>query len=310
MKFSYWLELPMVITALLESNNTVEDLELAKNLLNSSKAIELLCLRLEKDIDRVSNLSNINVNSNEDNYNKLLSRLNNLEKEKSLIMIQSIKFSIKLASKFLKLIEDKCILIKKNNNDSNTNKNNNNYSNLFFDLNISSVPDHYTLTKIKYFLNLIKNILVQINTYLKSKNYKESSKLYAQEHEIQFCCIVKIFFEKIESKLFNISIDFLKNINNNKYNTINDKNIEDNCFNITNLNNFNNNSNSNFILNNVFTNTIFKPCFINDFTINNNIYFSNNKKRANSMWVKDKDLDEEDAEIYSTPQIKLLRIDN
>ena len=300
MKFSYWLELPMAISTLLGSYNTIEDLELAKHLLNTSKAMELLTIRLEKEIDKISLNSDISSNNIEELTKTIINRLNNLEKEKSLIIIQSIKFSIKLASKFLRIIEENCINVKTK-------------FNCMTNFNLSNVPDHFTLTKIKYFLSLIKNILTQLNYYLDSKNYKESSQLYTQEPEIQFCCIIKIFFEKIESKLFNISVNFLSNLNKQN-NAINSEYNNNNLNNFS-LNNNSNNSNNNNNNNNMFSNVIIKPNSDNDFYSNMNNSYNNtnnisNKKRANSMWVRDTENEEDETEIFSTPQIKLLRLDN
>lgn len=178
MKFNYWLELPMALITLLEGNLTLDEIELGKHFLNTSKAMETLTIKLEKEIDRIS-ISYIT--SKKELINSTLLRLKTLEKEKSLIMIQAIKFSVKLSSKFMNHIERNTDFVLLQN-------------------------DYIMLTKIKFFLNILKSILTNINDHLKDEVKQENLQIQNADQEIQFCYVLKIFYEKIESKIFSLSI--------------------------------------------------------------------------------------------------------
>jgi hypothetical protein len=251
MKFSYWLELPMAIITLIDTNNSLDDIELARQLLNTSKAMEQLTNKLDKDITMIASSGNSFILQANDVVISLKKRLHSLEKEKSGIMVQAIKFSIRLSSKLASVLEAT--------------------------LAQEEFPDHIVLTKIKYFLSLIKNILIQLNTYLETKKTKESP-LYTQDIEYQFCSIIRIFFEKIESKIFGMSLKFF---------AIHDVESIENV--AKEANDFN-------------SNAILRP---------NNDMNDFNKKRANSFCNKGMLLEkDDDIGVFSTPQIKLLRIDN
>lgn len=251
MKFSYWLELPMAIITLIDTHNSLEDIELARQLLNTSKAMEQLTRKLEKDIDIMAASGNYFNHKSKEIINSLKQRLNSIEKEKSSIMIQAIKFSIKLSNKFSNIIEN-CILK-------------------------AEFPDQFILTKIKYFLSLIKNVQCQVMSHIEAHKSTESD-LLSQNTEIQFCSVIKIFFEKIESKLFGMSLKFITN-NIQEVNSTSEGIVKDKEFN---------------------HGVILKPSGEND------LY----KKRANSFCNKEKVQENEEIDVFKTPQLKLLRIDN
>lgn len=180
MKFNFWLELPTAILSLLSENVSNNDIEIANNLLNTCKSIEYLTNGIQKEIEIIINTGNFYHISNQ--INNLKNRLTQIEKEKSVILIQAIKFSVKLSSNFITSI--------KQNKDS------------FY--------DHIQLTKIKYFLNLIKNCINQLDYHLEKRN---GSFVFSceQESELTFCKVIKIYFEKVESKLYNTSVQIINN---------------------------------------------------------------------------------------------------
>lgn len=249
MKFSYWLELPMAIITLIDTHNSLEDIELARQLLNTSKAMEQLTHKLEKDIEIISLSGNFSNQKSKEAIQILTQRLRSIEAEKSNIMIQAIKFSIKLSNKFSSIIENSILKV--------------------------DAPDNYLFTKIKYFLNLIKNVQYQIMSHIESEKLNDKD-LYSQNAEIQFCSIIKIYYEKIESKLFGISMKYITN-NIQDTSSTEDSSIKD----------FN-------------SGNILKPSSENDFY----------KKRANSYCNKESLQEIEDPDVFKTPQLKLLRIDN
>ena len=180
MKFNFWLELPTAILSLLGDHLTDNDIEIANNLLNTCKSIEYLTNGIQKEIEVIINSGNFYQISNQ--INNLKNRLAQIEKEKSVILIQAIKFSVKLSSNFINSIKQ----------------------------NSDSIFDHIQLTKIKYFLNLVKNCISQLNYHLEKRN---GSFVFSneQESELTFCKVIRIYFEKVESKLYNTSVQIINN---------------------------------------------------------------------------------------------------
>lgn len=179
MKFYYWLELPTAIISLLSEKSTIEESSTAAKLLNSSKVISQMTSKLYQSIDLLS-LSVGFENSN--SIKTLKKRIQDLEKEKSCIVIQAMKFSVQLSSKLGSIIEEE---IKTSR----------------------SMIDNILLTKIKYFLTLLKNTINQLTIHIQSKN--NNFILGELESELNFCHALKVFFEKLESKFFNFSMNYI-----------------------------------------------------------------------------------------------------
>ena len=187
MKFNFWLELPTAMLSLLNFEISEDDKNLSKYLHNTSKRNDILANKILNDIEILE------INGIHFNFKKkiqiLREKLNEIEKEKSIILINAMKFSIKLTSKFIS------------------------------ELSNADLTDNLTFTKIKYFLTLIKNCLCHLNSHLDSK---KGTLIFnnEQESELNFCYMMKIFFEKTESKLFNISMSYLNlslsNLNSKK----------------------------------------------------------------------------------------------
>lgn len=176
MKFNFWLELPTAMSSLLNFDLSEDDQNLSKYLHNTSKTNEILANKILNEIEILE------INGIHFNFKKkiqiLKEKLNVIEKEKSIILMNAMKFSIKLTSKFIS------------------------------ELSHANLTDNLTLTKIKYFLTLIKNCLFQLNIHLDSK---KGTLIFnnEQDSELNFCYMMKIFFEKTEAKLFNISMSYL-----------------------------------------------------------------------------------------------------
>lgn len=179
MKFYYWLELPTAIISLLSEKSTLEESSTAAKLLNSSKVISQMTSKLYQSIDLLS-LSVGFENSN--SIKTLKKRIQDLEKEKSCIVIQAMKFSVQLSSKLGSIIEEE---IKTSR----------------------SMIDNILLTKIKYFLTLLKNTINQLTIHIQSKN--NNFIIGELESELNFCHTLKVFFEKLESKFFNFSMNYI-----------------------------------------------------------------------------------------------------
>jgi len=221
MKFNFWLELPTAIISLLAEDSLLEDNEIAKKLLLTSKSFDQIVNKINNNIEIMS--SSLCSYQSNDLINSLKLRLKSIENEKSHILIQAMRFTVKLSSKFCSLIENQ--------------------------VNESKSTDNILLTKIKYFLNLIQNSVKSLNYHIET--VKNSSLFCIEsESELNFCYTLKVYFEKMEAKIYNISLSYLNN-SISEYNTV-------------------------------------------------------NKKRSNSFLEKDRN--GSDPSPFSTPQIKLLKI--
>ncbi len=182
MKFNFWLELSTAILSLLNDNISDKDIEIANNLLNTCKSIEYIVNSILKEIEIILNSGNSYQISNQ--INSLKIRLAQVEKEKSVILIQAIKFSVKLSSNFVSNII--------HGNDASR--------------------DKIQLTKIEYFLKLVKNCINQLDYHLEKRNWSFVFS-HEQESELTFCKVIKIYFEKLQSKLYNVSVQILNSLN-------------------------------------------------------------------------------------------------
>lgn len=184
MKYSFWLELPTTLINLLDSYVSLEDIDLSSKLTNSNKAMENITFKIIKEIDIISNNCFLNTVEAKEHISNLMKRLSFIEKEKNIIVVQSMKFSVKLVSKLTTYITKLS-----NSNDT-----------------VLSMKE--IITKIKLLLNVIKTALNQVNIHL---NYEKSSFNMSIEHEneIIFCRMLKMFFEKSESKIFQMSLSLI-----------------------------------------------------------------------------------------------------
>lgn len=175
MKFNFWLELPVALISVFEQNASLEDVEKGKSLLNTSKAMEQIYFKIQKELDYIATSSYLSSEKTKDMVKKITMSLQIIEKESSQIILQAMKFSVRLINKFISYIELE--------------------SKFSFNQN-----DIIILEKIKYFLSLIKASVNILNS-TKVNMYSSS-----EEH---FCSVFKQYLEKSEAKLFEISMGFL-----------------------------------------------------------------------------------------------------
>lgn len=283
MKFNFWLELPMAIMSLLDTYNSIDDLELGNSLLNSCKAMEHIFSKIDKEVDLISSSCYLNESKAKEVISGLKKRLTIVEKEKTEIILQSMKFSVKLTSKFISIIE-KSVL------ESNS-------------------PENILIGKIKYFLNLIKSATTQINNHInKSRTANSLSVSLNTEEEEKFCLTLKQFFEKSEAKLFKYSLNLITNNddsffskNNEMINSIS-RNPDHHVSKTPNPNRLSNpqTQNKQFYQN---MNDLLYEQYLNE---QNKL--EANKKRANSF-LNNK-LPPQAFSANSTPQINMLKIDD
>ena len=175
MKLNFWLELPIALISVFEQNVSLDDVEKGKSLLNTSKAMEQIYSKIQKELDYIATSSYLSSDKTKEMAKKISLSLQTIEKENSQIILQAMKFSVKLINKFILLIEQEAKFSKSQN-------------------------DIIILEKIKYFLSLIKA----------SVNILNSTKvnIYSSSEE-NFCSLFKLYLEKSEAKLFEISMGFL-----------------------------------------------------------------------------------------------------
>jgi len=283
MKFNFWLELPMAIMSLLDTYNSLEDLELGNSLLNSCKAMEHIFAKIDKEVDLISSSCYLNENKAKEVISGLKKRLIIVEKEKTEIILQSMKFSVKLTSKFISIIEKSLL-------ESNS-------------------PENILIGKIKYFLNLIKSAITQINSHInKSRNPNSLSVSLNTEEEEKFCFTLKHFFEKSEAKLFKYSLNLITN-NDDSFFGKNNEVINSLPVNTNHL--VSKTPNPNRISNQLIQNKQFSQN-LNDLLYSQHIGESSQqeltKKRANSFL--NSKLPSYTYSANSTPQINMLKIDD
>ena len=175
MKFNFWLELPVALISVFEQNVSLDDVEKGKSLLNTSKAMEQIYSKIQKELDYIATSSYLSFEKTKEMVKKISLSLQTIEKDNSHIILQAMKFSVNLINKFISLIEQEAKFSKSQN-------------------------DIIILEKIKYFLSLIKASVNIINS-TKVNMYSSS--------EENFCSVFKLYLEKSEAKLFEISMGFL-----------------------------------------------------------------------------------------------------
>ncbi len=140
-----------------------------------------------KEIFNQTNLANIDLqNSSKDDLLAIKQKILDLQKEKTQLLCQSIKFSTKIMTKILSSIERVTEVNKENE--------------------IHHLPDPVDLlTRIKLFLKITRLVVENAN--------KEISESKGQQ--MQFFTMIKVLTEKIQSKLYSISNELIKSLMKN-----------------------------------------------------------------------------------------------
>jgi len=136
-------------------------------------------------------------------------KIKQISKEKIELVCKSIKFSIQLISKIFETIQNTNININK----FYSNYPNNINSGIKNDINVNELD---LLTKIKLFLKITRLIVENTNKEIeeiKTKNLNENFANFSNlNNSIEFFGMIKIYTEKIQTKLYTLSNEIVKNI--------------------------------------------------------------------------------------------------
>lgn len=100
MKFDFWFDLPEALVNIMESNLSKEDIEYSSILFNSYQSFN-------KTFNTVNNLLSTNMNSlSNGNLEVIQNKMNSIKIETAELLCKAIKFSTKLMSKLLGIVEN------------------------------------------------------------------------------------------------------------------------------------------------------------------------------------------------------------
>lgn len=197
MNFNFWLELPTALINLFSEIPNQNEYNIALSLLNTSKTINQIQFQLVQEVERLESKEN---KSEEKNLIQLLMlKMKSIEKQKSDLLFESIKISIKISNQYISLIDQ------------------GKYQSFF--------TEDSLLLKIKYFLCLIKYCNENIQQCLEVNNRLNTFGEEVRE-EASFCQKMKLFFQKLESRLYFFSLNLI-NSSFRLYENVNNKDKKD-----------------------------------------------------------------------------------
>ncbi len=192
MKYDFWMDLPLSLIELGGSIMTKEDNLMASVIQNSNMVFNIITIQKYREIFNQNNLLNFDLhNSSKDELQAIKHKIFELQKEKTQLLCKSIKFCTKIMTKILNSIER------------------------VNDVRECETGDHSNdpvdvLTRTKLFLKITRLVVDHANKQLAESNGQQ----------LQFFTMIKVFTEKIQSRLYSISNELIKNLMKNARRTV------------------------------------------------------------------------------------------